>query len=74
VKRSEGFIWYDKSATDHRVWCVRRGDSTVRAALVTFADGCSQFIEAGHAELQPGGPRGAILASDIETVDEVPCG
>jgi len=69
---TDGWIWYDKSATDDRVWCVRRGDTTVRAARVSFYEGSTQFVPSGHMDLQPGGPRGAILASDIVTFDEVP--
>ena len=71
---TDGFIWYDKTATDDRVWCVKRGDVTVRARDVYFESGHGEFKPEGFAELRPGGPRGVIFASEIETTDEVPCG
>lgn len=65
-------IWYNKSATDDRVWCVRRGEETVRCLRATFAHGSTAFSPAGFSELQPGGPRGVIQAEGVETIDEVP--
>ena len=74
VKYERGIIWYDKSATDDRVWCVSAESKTVRAAKVTFETGFTLFEGSGFKELQPGGPRGVIGAGGIETTDEVPCG
>jgi hypothetical protein len=72
---TEVIVWYDKSATDRRVWCVRRGAETVRAQRVDFPDGCTTvFKEDGFLELQPGGPRGVIQANSVILFDEVPCG
>ena len=73
---SDGFIWYDKTATDDRVWCVWRlgATETVRARSVSFSEGNTSLATEGHAELNPGRPRGAILAANIKTFDEVPGG
>lgn len=69
-----GIIWYNKDATDHRVWCVKRGGVTVRAARVSFdGDGETRFAEEGHLKLQPGGPRGVVWATNVKTHDEVSC-
>ena len=65
-------VWYDRTATDDRVWCVRRGDRTVRALRVDMHGGVStDFQAAGFAELQPSGPRGVIRADHVQTFDEV---
>ena len=71
VKRETAFIWYDRTATDERVWCVRRGDSTVRCVGVAFENGVTSFAAEGHSDLQPGGPRGAIRAEGVTCFDEV---
>lgn len=74
MKREPALVWYDKTATDDRVWCVRRGDSTVRCRLVAFEAGATDFEAGGFTELQPAGPRGIIRAESVTTFDEVPCG
>lgn len=66
-------VWYDRTATDDRVWCVRRGDTTVRARHVEFPTGATTaFLASGFTELQPGGPRGIIMANSVILTDEVP--
>ena len=66
-------VWYDKTATDDRVWCVLRGNVTVRARMVYFRTGCStDFKPEGFSELQPGGPRGIIRADSVVLFDEAP--
>lgn len=67
-------VWYDKSASDHRVWCVKYDDddgTVMRAAkVVFFGPTQTEFKEAGHMELQPGGPRGVITTNcDVELND-----
>ncbi len=66
-------VWYDRTATDDRVWCVRRGDTTVRARHVEFPTGGSTaFLASGFPDCQPGGPRGVILANSVILTDEAP--
>lgn len=65
-------VWYSADP-DNRVWCVRRGDVTVRAQRVDFPDGCTTAFKAdGFMELQPGGPRGIIQANSVILFDEAP--
>ena len=72
MKRESALVWYDKTATDDRVWCVRRGDSTVRCLRVDCEGVATDFKPGGFIELQPGGPRGIIRAEGVTTFDEVP--
>lgn len=70
-------VWYDKTATDDRVWCVRRTSdgSTVRASRVDFPSwSATKYKADGFQELQPGGPRGVVFADEAHIFDEVPCG
>ena len=71
--KASAVVWYNKTATDNRVWCVLRGDTTVRARCVEFPTGGSTaFLASGFLELQPGGPRGVIFANSVILTDEVP--
>lgn len=64
------FVWYDKSATDERVWCVKTEFATVRAKAVAFPEGAAtQFKADGFMDLQPGGPRGIIVAEKVTVWD-----
>ena len=62
---SRTYVWYDKTATDDRVWCVRRPNGAiVRAAQVMFTGvAWSEFLAEGHKDL-PSGPRGIIASAE----------
>ncbi len=67
------YVWYDKAATDDRVWCVKRDGVVVRAQAVAFPDGAATaFKPDGFLDLQPSGPRGIIVAEVVITHGEVP--
>ena len=74
---SDAVVWFDvKGGDPERPWLIKRGDVVTRARAVQLFPKMGMVITSfkpdGHAECQPSGPRGVIVAGSAHGIDEVP--
>jgi len=74
---TDALVWYDKTDGDpERPWLIKRGDVVTRARIVQLFPKMGMVVTSfrpeGHAECQPSGPRGVIVAGEAVGIDEVP--